>query len=100
MSSPVNSSPISSYVSPVDEKKEGVEETKGYNSDSSVESDVEVKTEKETLESEFQSLMFQYNHSISFTAGCGDRGQHYIDNAWQRLQDFVKEHPEFEARIP
>ncbi len=101
MSSPVNNPLISPvYSSPVEEKKEEVKETDGYSSDSSVESATEVKTEAESLDSKFSSLIFEYNHSIRFTAGCGSRGQYYINAAWEKLQNFVKEHPEFESEMP
>lgn len=55
---------------------------------------------KTGLEEEFQQLLFEYDHSISFTAGCGLRAQHYIDSAHKKLKDFVKDHPQFKNRLP
>ena len=85
---------------PVEKKDEEVKDTEGYqSSDSSVE-ETPQQSETEALQSKFHSLMNEYQHSISFTSGCGARGQGYIDNAWSKIENFVSEHPEFAKETP
>ncbi|MEC7838804.1 MAG: hypothetical protein VX777_02045 [Chlamydiota bacterium] len=88
MSSPVNSSPISSYASHVEEKKKDVKEGEGHN------------TEIGLLGSTFQPQMFEGNKPSCFTAGCGGSEQDHIDAAWQMLQNFIEKRPEFEDQPP
>jgi len=51
-------------------------------------------------EDKFNTLLSDYHGSIRFTEGCGSRGQHYIDNAYEKLYTFVKENPQFVNRLP
>jgi len=52
------------------------------------------------LIAEFDRLFVRYMHSLEFTAGCGSRGQHYVDDAWEELNKFTKSNPQFEKRVP
>lgn len=57
--------------------------------------------EKEpSLEEQFDTLMRRYLNTISFSAGCGSRGQGYIDSAYTKLTQFTSVHPEFRDRLP
>lgn len=48
---------------------------------------------------EFDDLMDSYLHSIRFTAGCGARGQLWVDDAYKKLLDFVADHPVYKERM-
>jgi len=53
-------------------------------------------------ESKFLSLLRDYRTAVKRTAGCGQRGQVYVDRAHAALSEFAKEHPQdgFLERLP
>jgi len=61
---------------------------------------LKAKYSTSAVDDQLARLLGRYRHSINFTAGCGARGQHTIDSAWDDLQAFAAEHPEFASRIP
>lgn len=54
----------------------------------------------DTLDDQFNALLDIYRRSIDLTAGCGERGQFYIDSAHDELVKFGREHPTFANRVP
>lgn len=48
----------------------------------------------------FREILRNYYLTIRLTEGRGDIGQIYIDHAWNKLHDFVKEYPEFSEKLP
>jgi len=65
-------------------------------SDGSSESESDANDDSETQQ--YESLMREYQASLDFTAGCGPRGQIYIDQAYRKLATFVDAHPNY--RLP
>ncbi len=41
---------------------------------------------------EFEKLLFIYNRTKHLTAGCGARGQTYIDNEYRKVTEFQEKH--------
>jgi len=56
--------------------------------------------EKSIDEIEYDSLIREYEHSIEFTSGCGERGQFYIDTAFQKLKEWIESHPGTPEKLP
>ncbi len=96
MTSPVNRGPIPPYVPHTEESTTEFEE--GKDDGSLTETDLEVKTKKEMLEREFCALMKDYDFVQRRTAGDLELNQRYATPAWQKVQNFINKHPEFEDR--
>ena len=48
---------------------------------------------------EFDKLMNSYFCTIRSAAGCGARGQLWVDDAYKELLDFVADNPVYEERM-
>lgn len=48
---------------------------------------------------QFEQLYREYSIAVETTTGCGSRGQHYIDNAWDKMVEFSKLHPEIDKKM-
>ena len=48
----------------------------------------------------YQELVNEYRITIETTSGCGLRGQYYIDNAYTKLEKYVRKHPELTIALP
>lgn len=49
----------------------------------------------QTLSDEWEDLLRTYHLTIRSVAGTGERGQHYIDNEWQKLEKFSLANPQY-----
>ena len=54
----------------------------------------------ELLNKEFNHLMSAYRTTIQVTEGCGERGQYYIDDEYNKLKEFVDKNPSFKNLLP
>ncbi len=52
------------------------------------------------LDIQFCGLRSSYKISVVSNAGKGQKGRIQIDRAWRKLDDFVREHPEFKKAVP
>jgi len=68
--------------------------------DQSATIDYKSECKKQKLSVSFDGLIRNYHATIRSTAGCGSRGQRYIDTAWNKIDAFARSHPEFRARVP
>ena len=62
--------------------------------------DYKSEYKKRKLNDNFDSLIRGYHATVRSTAGCGSRGQMYIDTAWDKIDSFARSHPEFRPRVP
>lgn len=56
--------------------------------------------EEPTPREVYDGLLNMYYHTVSFVEGTGDRGQPYIDRAYERLVRFAEEHPGEDFPLP
>ncbi len=52
------------------------------------------------INTRFKYLESAYYRSIDTASGCSQRGQHYIDQNFLDLQDFISYHPEYQSKLP
>ena len=48
----------------------------------------------------FNKLLTSYYRTIEWSAGCGKRGQPFIDNEWNDLNEFAQTYPELRSEVP
>lgn len=56
--------------------------------------------EEPTPKEVYDRLLDIYYHTVNFVEGTGDRGQPYIDRAYERLVQFSEEHPGEDIPLP
>lgn len=66
----------------------------------STDSKAEQKSTTAAHEAEWSQLMSNYYRSIDFTAGCGSRGHHSIDDAHAKLREFAALHKLYQTKLP
>ena len=61
----------------------------------------ETKTsDKKDLQEEWSELQSEYQIVLDMTAGCGEKGQYYVNAAYAKLVEFTKRAPEYEKELP
>lgn len=53
-----------------------------------------------TVEEQFDELYCSYLFVLRATEGTGRNGQHYVDAAFSKLQEFCSKNTEFKNRMP
>lgn len=48
----------------------------------------------------FNGLLSIYYSTVECTSGCGKRVQGFIDNDWNKLNEFAQAYPEFRSEVP
>lgn len=48
----------------------------------------------------WNKLIAEYESTCRVVAGCGTRGQHYIDKVMSKIREFVRQHPKFGTKLP
>ena len=51
-------------------------------------------------EKQFAELLRRYQITIEVTAGCGFRGQSYLDEIYRQIEEFVSNNPSYRDRMP
>ena len=57
-------------------------------------------TDKKDLQEKWSKLQSKYKSALDRNAGCGERGQSYVDAAYAKLVEFTKHAPEYEKELP
>lgn len=55
---------------------------------------------KTPLEQQFDDLLNTYQSKVRYANGLGIQGQHIVDEPWNAMERFLKEHPECNRRLP
>jgi hypothetical protein len=51
--------------------------------------------ENDKVTEEWRDLLNTYDSLMQSTSGCGERGQFFLDQHFNKIQQFIKDHPEF-----